>query len=113
VQVCFGGGAVAILRHVAKATLTAPGGAMRAVAVARWWTAAACLSLLHGAAAAVNCTLLACPFDCDPVTGCYNACSGWDFNADEGRDVYNPTCAARDVSLFYLLLLCSLCPLLR
>ena len=70
---------------------------MRAVAVA-CWTAAACLSLLRGAAGDVNCTLLACPFDCDPVTGCYNACSSWSFDADAAADVYNPTCAARDVS---------------
>ena len=73
---------------------------MRAAGIA-WWAAAASLwSLLQlpGAAGEVNCTLLACPFDCDPATGCYNACSTWNFDVDAAADVYNPTCAARDVS---------------
>jgi len=53
--------------------------------------------LLHSAAGDVNCTALACPFDCDPVSGCFNACANWNFDDDNKTGVYNPTCVARDV----------------
>jgi hypothetical protein len=50
-----------------------------------------------------NCSALACPYECDAVSGCYDECDrkGWTLAAqrdtDGDTDVYDLPCTRRDV----------------